>query len=1060
MLPQLAKIVEKKPYAVILAVTLITIIFSLFIPIMESGTNMEDFLPDNEVVRANQKVLEYFGESYEVLMVYVKDKNVTQPQAIKEQKLIAEKLSKKRFVEGVISLPFFLEHVCYMEYGKDIDHCSYQEISDAFKDVMSEKKSIILLAEPDPRESNIPAFADIKNAYLREDNSSLIFTIEVQDLSNLDIKELPGLSNSIEWSISFENRFIPDKMKMSYKISARLEPKSVWILGEGYLQNLRHITTNLDLKRNLNHYERNVYLWIKPPRKNIYIPIKLKNSTFDIDLERNRIIINVSRDELKSFGIAPKFGNMELPAKLEKMRIETRFYGLSRFNLPWFRLSVDSSFLSKMEKWFESRKLLKTLYEKVLERFNISIEDASKFTQYTDKNYTLSLLDVDKNWKTLDIAPNRGYSKETFLLKPEFMKDLKESILSFLPKNGYDSTLMIIQINGTISRESLKELSKEIGDLLREESKGKSISFEVTGSGIISYQIDKLTSKSNSIIAPGIFVAIMLILFLNFKRPSYVFLPLLGLGISIIWLFGTMSILHMKFNTIAVALVPLIMGLGVDYSVHMFHNYRAEISKGSTPAKAIASSIRDVGTAMFLATITTCISFLSFLTSSVPPVRDFGILCALGITYTFIVTISLQASLRYILDRRKPKSKLKVENHSLKITMEGMARRICKYGKGILLAALFVTIVMIYFASNVETGFSMEEFLPEDAPAIKTMEKISEKFPSASQDQEYILVEGDIANVNVLRDIRNTLLNIQDDTSVARNPDGSPRVESIISIIDEAVRYNKSIAEKFNLDANNIPRSNSEAKALLDYLYNSPEYGRETRSVLYKENNRFKAALIRVYVSSEISNRSEILYKELNKDIEKFDNAKATVTGTQSLIYTITKSLRESQINSTIVCLVLASIILILAYRSIALGLASMIPVILSSIWILGTMYLAGYTLNVMTVMVTSLTIGLGVTYAIHAVERYRLVMRRDGDVEKAVFETISHTGGAILASAITTIAGFGILILSPLPPEQQFGIITAMSIFYALVTTIVVLPPVLYIYGKWREIRDRSSGH
>ena len=137
-----------------------------------------------------------------------------------------------------------------------------------------------------------------------------------------------------------------------------------------------------------------------------------------------------------------------------------------------------------------------------------------------------------------------------------------------------------------------------------------------------------------------------------------------------------------------------------------------------------------------------------------------------------------------------------------------------------------------------------------------------------------------------------------------------------------------------------------------------------------------------------------------------------------------------------------------------------MIPVTLSSIWILGTMYLAGYTLNVMTVMVTSLTIGLGVTYAIHAVERYRLVMRRTGDVEKAVFETISHTGGAILAAAITTIAGFGILILSPLPPEQQFGVITAMSIFYALVTTIVVLPPVLYIYGKWREIRDRSSGH
>ena len=1060
MLSQLAKGIERRPYTIISAVALITIIFSLFIPLMESGTNLKDFLPNNEVVKANQRVLEYFGENYEVLMVYVEGKNVTQVRAIREQKMVAEKLSKKRFVEGVISLPFFLEKACYMEYGKDLENCSDQEIKDAFMDVMNEKKSIALLAKPDPRESDIPAFADVRNAYLREENDSLVFTIEVQDLSNLDIKELPGLGNSIEWDISFENRFIPEEMKVSYRISARLEPKSVWVIGDGLSSNMNRLFTNLHLM-SLGSYERSVYLWIRPPGKEIYIPIKLKNSTFHIDSKRNRIVINVSKDELRSFGISPKFGNIELPAKLEKMRVETRFYGLSRFNLPWLGLSVNSSILLKIKRWSESIKLLRALYEKILKRFDLSPEDTDKFTQYMDKNYTLSLLDLDKNWKTLDTAPNRGYSRETFLLKPKFMEDLKESILSFLPKNGYDSTLMIIQINGTISRESLKKLSKEIEDILKNESKGKTISFEVTGSGIISYQIDKLTSKSNSIIAPGIFVAIMLILFLNFKRPSYVFLPLLGLSISIIWLFGTMSILHMKFNTIAVALVPLIMGLGVDYSVHMFHNYRAEISKGSTPAKAIASSIRDVGTAMFLATITTCISFLSFLTSSIPPLRDFGILCALGIIYTFIVTISLQASLRYILDRRKPKSKLKVENHSLKITMEGMARRICKYRKGILLVALFVTIVMAHFASNVDTGFSMEEFLPEDAPAIKTMEKISEKFPSASQDQEYILIEGDIANVDVLRDIRNTLLNIQDDTSIARNPDGSPKVESIISIIDEAVRYNKSLIKRFNLDTKNIPRSDTEAKDLLNYLYNSPDYGRKTRSVLYKDGNEFRATLIRVYVSSEISSMDEgTVYKELNSDIECHGNARAIVTGKYSLIYTITKSLTESQASSTVVCLILAGIVLILAYRNVILGLISMIPVTISSIWILGTMYLAGYTLNVMTVMVTSLTIGLGVTYAIHAVERYRLVMRRDGDVEKAILETISHTGGAILAAAITTIAGFGILILSPLPPEQQFGVITAMSIFYALVTTIVVLPPILYIYGKWREIRSRSSGH
>ena len=130
-------------------------------------------------------------------------------------------------------------------------------------------------------------------------------------------------------------------------------------------------------------------------------------------------------------------------------------------------------------------------------------------------------------------------------------------------------------------------------------------------------------------------------------------LPLVGLSISLVWLFGTMILLGIRFNAMYVALVPLLMGLGVDYSVHMFHNYRVEIGKGKTPGKAISSSIKEVGTAMSLAAITTVIAFLSFLTASIPPVRYFGLLCAIGIVYTFITTITLQASIRYVLDKRK-----------------------------------------------------------------------------------------------------------------------------------------------------------------------------------------------------------------------------------------------------------------------------------------------------------------------------------------------------------------------------------------------------------------------
>ncbi|HEC94772.1 MAG TPA: hypothetical protein ENI45_02260, partial [Thermoplasmatales archaeon] len=156
----------------------------------------------------------------------------------------------------------------------------------------------------------------------------------------------------------------------------------------------------------------------------------------------------------------------------------------------------------------------------------------------------------------------------------------------------------------------------------------------------------------------------------------------------------------------------------------------------------------------------------------------------------------------------------------------------------------------------------------------------------------------------------------------------------------------------------------------------------------------------------------------------------------------------------TMLSFLLAALILIIAYRNPLLGFIAITPVGISIIWVLGTMHYIGYTLNVLTVTVTSLTIGIGIDYAIHATERFRLVADRTGDASKAVRETISHTGGALLIAAITTTAGFGILIFAPIPPQVQFGIITAMTIIYAFLTSILLLPLILVRWGNWRKKR------
>ena len=363
-------------------------------------------------------------------------------------------------------------------------------------------------------------------------------------------------------------------------------------------------------------------------------------------------------------------------------------------------------------------------------------------------------------------------------------------------------------------------MSREIEDFL--ENYNANFKMKVTVESVITAEIDKIADEANRIIVPGIFIAIILILLLNFRKPSYVFLPLLGLTISIIWLFGTMSLLGIKFNAIAVALITLIMGLGVDYSVHLFHNYRVEIAKGKKASEAIVSSVKDIGMAMLLATVTTCIGFLSFLTSSVPSIRNFGLLCAIGIIYTFIVTITLLASIGYILDRKK-KIEAKERKFIVPHLMKRIANIICKNPKKAMVLVATFTILFSFGIINLKTEFNMKDFVPEESKSIKIMEKIGNDFPFSSQQQEYILIEGNIESIAVLEEMKKTIANIENDKYVARSREGNARVESIISIMEKAIEENASLITKYNIK-NGLPQTNEDVKAFFDYLYESKEF--------------------------------------------------------------------------------------------------------------------------------------------------------------------------------------------------------------------------------------------
>jgi predicted RND superfamily exporter protein len=195
------------------------------------------------------------------------------------------------------------------------------------------------------------------------------------------------------------------------------------------------------------------------------------------------------------------------------------------------------------------------------------------------------------------------------------------------------------------------------------------------------------------------------------------------------------------------------------------------------------------------------------------------------------------------------------------------------------------------------------------------------------------------------------------------------------------------------------------------------------------------------------------------------DEVTATATGQQTVLFhLVSEALFDTVVQSLTFTLVAVILFLTIASwattRDATLGIVTTIPVVLSLSWVLGTMYLLDIPFNSTTGMITSLSIGLGVAYSIHVSQRYRQQLERTGSVRSALRSTVTGTGGALLGSATTTAGGFGVLVFAFVPSLQQFGFITALSIVYAFLASVLVLPSLLILWTRWfRSVDTTETG-
>ena len=606
----------------------------------------------------------------------------------------------------------------------------------------------------------------------------------------------------------------------------------------------------------------------------------------------------------------------------------------------------------------------------------------------------------------------------------------------------------------------------------------------VFGGGIITDEIDRSMVDSFAIVLPLALLFVTLVLTLAYRDALDILLGVFGILVVLVWTFGFMGWAGIEFNQIMIAVPVLLVGLSVDYAIHVFMRHRerrAESGDGSRAA--MRAGLAGVGVALVWVTATAAIGFLSNLVSPIGPIREFGIVNAFGIVSALVVFTLFVPALKVELDDTLERRGIDRQKQAFG-TGGGAIQRFLSGGKqlanatpwGVVVVALCLTSGGVVGAAQLDTSFEQEDFIADEPPewtnelpepfepgsyaAKSNLEFVNDRF-TRQDTRVQLLIEGDVTDDDVLERIDETETDAASKSAIATLPDGSADATSPLTVMDDVAAENETFNETYvaaDTTGDGVPNENVEQ--LYDALYEADSDRAET--VVNREDGEYEALLLAVSSrgdasSDDVTAQARSLAAGLDGD-----GLEVTATGQLVVFDIVEGELFETVVESLVITLLAVFAFLMVGYRRIhdsaSLGFVALLPILLTVAWILGTMALLDIPFNVMTGTITSLTVGLGIAYNIHMTERYVLELKRGNDVTEAIGASVTGTGGALLGSAATTAGGFGVLAFAILPSLQQFGLITAITIIYAFLGSVFLLPSLLVLWTRYVSFMSMAA--
>ena len=577
-----------------------------------------------------------------------------------------------------------------------------------------------------------------------------------------------------------------------------------------------------------------------------------------------------------------------------------------------------------------------------------------------------------------------------------------------------------------------------------------------------------------------------------------IFNSLAAIMLAILWMQGIGVVLGPGYldiigapNQLSQISTIIILGLGVDYAIHFTGRYREELGLKNSVNTSASKTLSSVGIALTLATLGTMVGFLTNIVSPLTQLQDFGITTALGIFYAFILVMTLVPAIRTLLDKRLER-KNTIDTDAFASSGEKLFNRLSEATSIIPKRLKVIAIALIlgiggygyYSFTNISTVFNFTDFLPSDSPTVKTFNTLQDEFGGGFGETTSVLIESDnvatpeihnalIDSLNNLSDVENVLVfggNAAAESVVgslgamlvppSANPQAPPPMPDM-ALIGQLGAYGVQIMSAQGLDALKVGPA-GDVEGLYTYLLDTDEDTFST-SLYVNENDLISAMQVRITTSAGTSGAAQIR-DDLYTAFEPLSDLGVFVGVTSDNIVTesVNELINSSQFQSLAFAILASMIFLVLYYlidmRRPFLGVITVLPV---AAIVLGTymgMYLLDIPLNPVTSTLSGLAIGIGVPFVIHVTNRFRETISSGIEPVEAIRTTLKTTGGSLFGSAFTTMAGFGILTTSSLVPFQQMGTVILVSIGFALIASLMILPTFLVIWANYHNRKTAKT--